>query len=71
MDANRPVPRPRGHGRLLTSHDGVGLALMRLEHIEGVEKGDYKLELHVRHGDSTETWRVSHWWPDWWPQKPE
>jgi hypothetical protein len=70
-DANRPVPRPRGHGKLLTSCDGVGLALMRLEHLEGIEKGDYKLELDVPRGDSKETWRVSHWWPDWWPQNPE
>jgi len=70
-DASRSVPRPRGHGKLLTSHQGVGLALLRLEHVEGVEKGDFRLELDVSSGDSKETLRVRHWWPDWWPQKPE
>jgi hypothetical protein len=71
LDANRAVPRPRGHGKLLSSYQGVGLALMRLEHVEGVERGDLALEFDVSHGDNKETWRVSHWWPDWWPRKPE
>jgi hypothetical protein len=44
---------------------------MRLEHVEGVERGDFKLEFDVLHTDNKETWGVSHWWPDWWPQKPE
>jgi transferase CAF17, mitochondrial len=70
-ELDRPVARPRGHGKLLTSCQGVGLALMRLEHIEGVEKGDLTLELDVLRGDSKKTWSVSHWWPDWWPQKTE
>lgn len=68
---DRPVPRPRGHGKLLTSYQGVGLALMRLEHVEGLEKGDFRLEFNASRGDSTETWKVSHWWPDWWPRKTE
>ena len=71
LDANAVVPRPRGHGKLLTSCQGVGLALIRLEHVEGVERGDFRLEFDVLHGDNKETCRVSHWWPDWWPRKPE
>ena len=68
---DKAILRPRGHGKLLSSYQGVGLALMRLEHVEGVEKGDLTLEFDVSQGDNKETWRVSHWWPDWWPKKSE
>jgi len=59
------VPRPRGNGKLLISIQGVGLALLRLEHIEGAEKGDFRIEFDVTGEDGKATWAVSHWWPDW------
>lgn len=55
---------------------GLGLALLRLEHVEGVINGRLKFELHgkvekeeaeVRENDK---WSVVPWYPDWWPQKP-
>lgn len=70
-DNGKPVPRPRGNGKLLSSMNGVGLALLRLEHVEGVEKGGLKLEFDVESGESQGTWAASHWWPNWWPQRPE
>ncbi|KAJ7593385.1 Aminomethyltransferase folate-binding domain-containing protein [Mycena floridula] len=63
---NRQVARPRGYGKLLTSVRGVGLALLRLEHLESVNAGDLRLELE----GSEQPLYVSYWWPDWWPHPP-
>ncbi|KAG7097030.1 hypothetical protein E1B28_004423 [Marasmius oreades] len=63
------VPRPRGIGKLLSSTHGVGLALMRLEHLAGVEKKELDLRLHSDRSDSSESYHVEHWWPEWWPRK--
>jgi transferase CAF17, mitochondrial len=61
-------PRPRGTGKLLTtSEQGVGLALLRLEQVEGAEKGDLRLEFDASGGEGKDTWIAAHWWPDWWP----
>ncbi|KAF5387852.1 hypothetical protein D9615_000354 [Tricholomella constricta] len=68
---NRTIPRPRGAGKLLSTCQGVGLALLRLEHVEAVEKGDMRLEFDVESGESQGRWAVSHWWPDWWPRQPD
>ena len=68
------VARPRGTGKLLNTLRGVGLALLRLEHVEGLEKGDLKFELvdegAVASANSTPTF-VTPWWPDWWPKEVE
>ncbi|KAI0269266.1 hypothetical protein BC834DRAFT_820528 [Gloeopeniophorella convolvens] len=64
------VPRPRGTGKLLSNIDGVGLALLRLEQVEGVEKGDLKFELREENVDVTGNSSprfATPWWPDWWP----
>lgn len=65
---DRQGPRPRGTGKLLSSHGGVGLALLRLEHVAAVERGDLQLEFEVADGDKTYKWSVSPWWPHWWPR---
>ncbi|KDR83811.1 hypothetical protein GALMADRAFT_236209 [Galerina marginata CBS 339.88] len=66
-NAERQGPRPRGSGKLLSNQKGVGLALLRLEHIAAVQNGDLKLELEVPDEKDLSTWSVSPWWPDWWP----
>ena len=49
---------------------GVGLALLRLEHVEGVHKGDIKLEFEVENGEQEKMqWALSPWWPCWWPRR--
>ncbi|KDQ10010.1 hypothetical protein BOTBODRAFT_36633 [Botryobasidium botryosum FD-172 SS1] len=62
-------PRPRGTGKLLTTieHDGgaVGLALMRLEHVEGVERGQLRMEIGSLEGQGP--WGVECLKPTWWP----
>jgi len=59
-------PRRRGAaGKLLSSSQGVGLALLRLEHVRAVEKGAVVSEIEV--GDEKAKWELTHWWPDWWP----
>ncbi|KAI9448314.1 Aminomethyltransferase folate-binding domain-containing protein [Lactarius indigo] len=67
------VARPRGTGKLLSTLRGVGLALLRLEHVEGLEKGDLKFELvdeeAVALGNNTRPSFVTPWWPDWWPKQ--
>jgi folate-binding Fe-S cluster repair protein YgfZ len=66
------VARPRGTGKLLSTVNEVGLALLRLEHVEGFERGDLKFELlrgevgASGNGHDTQ-WLVSPWWPDRWP----
>ncbi|PPQ77279.1 hypothetical protein CVT25_010861 [Psilocybe cyanescens] len=69
-NAKRQGPRPRGSGRLLSTHKGVGLALMRLEHLSGVDKGDLKLEVEISDESNSSKWNASPWWPDWWPREP-
>lgn len=64
------VPKPRGSGKLLSSAQGLGLALLRLEHVEGVQKGDLRLEFEAANGQDMVTKAVSPWWPDWWPKQP-
>ena len=67
------VARPRGTGKLLSTVNEVGLALLRLEHVEGLERGDLKFELlrgevgESGNGHDTQ-WLVSPWWPDRWPR---
>lgn len=70
------IARPRGTGKLLNTIKDVGLALLRLEHVEGFERGDLKFELQGEemgasdNGEGTQ-WLVTPWWPDWWPNKVE
>ncbi|KAJ4466530.1 Aminomethyltransferase folate-binding domain-containing protein [Lentinula aciculospora] len=59
-------PRPRGSGKLLSNSHGIGLALLRTEHVEGVASGN--LELHFT-SESGTSWSVMPWWPEWWPQR--
>ncbi|KAE9410419.1 Aminomethyltransferase folate-binding domain-containing protein [Gymnopus androsaceus JB14] len=49
-------PRPRGSGKLLSTSHGIGLALLRAEH----------LNFTSENGTS---WSVIPWWPEWWPQR--
>lgn len=67
-----PRVRPRGTGKLLSSCHGVGLALLRLEHVAAFENGHTTLEFEVQSEvDGTSTkWSVNPWRPDWWPSLP-
>jgi hypothetical protein len=60
---------------LLSTFRGVGLALLRLEHVEGLEKGDLMFELVdegvVASNNNTPPSFVTPWWPDWWPKEVE
>ncbi|KAG6812316.1 hypothetical protein H0H92_003400 [Tricholoma furcatifolium] len=69
-DDARPIPRPRGTGKLLSSCQGIGLALLRLEQVKAAERGELSMRLDVENGLGAGSWTVSHWWPDWWPQPP-
>ncbi|KAJ4481462.1 Aminomethyltransferase folate-binding domain-containing protein [Lentinula edodes] len=59
-------PRPRGTGKLLSNSHGIGLALLRTEHVDGVASGDLKLDFT---SESGATWSVTPWWPEWWPKR--
>ncbi|KAJ6515960.1 Aminomethyltransferase folate-binding domain-containing protein [Mycena sanguinolenta] len=63
-----PQPRPRGNGKLLSSSNGLGLALLRLEQVEAAEEGKLTFSMDVE-GDDGTSWGVSHWRPEWWPRK--
>lgn len=58
-------PRPRGSGKLLTSLQGIGLALLRLEHVEAVMQGNMQLQIVDESGEM----RVVPRWPRWWPRQ--
>ncbi|EKM59706.1 uncharacterized protein PHACADRAFT_114810 [Phanerochaete carnosa HHB-10118-sp] len=62
-------PKPRGTGKLLTSVDGVGLALLRLEHVTAAEKGESEFYINRPNSDGSmaETVSVQPWRPEWWP----
>ncbi|KAK1224415.1 ccr4 associated factor [Marasmius sp. AFHP31] len=67
--SDQKIPRPRGNGKLLTSLNGVGLALMRLEHVAGAEKKELELNISSGSEESPEKHSIEHWWPDWWPRE--
>ncbi|KAI0699434.1 Aminomethyltransferase folate-binding domain-containing protein [Cytidiella melzeri] len=64
-----PKVRQRGSGKLLSSTHGVGLALLRLEHVAAVEENRASLEFELpsEDGSSSSKWAVNPWRPDWWP----
>ncbi|VDB91873.1 unnamed protein product [Peniophora sp. CBMAI 1063] len=64
------IPRPRGTGRLLSNTQGVGLALLRLEHVHGVATGDLSLEVESA-VETGEKIGVTPWTPDGWPTMPD
>ncbi|KAK7049586.1 ccr4 associated factor [Paramarasmius palmivorus] len=65
--SDEKIPRPRGTGKLLTSSQGFALALLRLEHVEGVEKQQLEFRCEAEVDGSTQSLAVESWWPDWWP----
>ncbi|KAF9452490.1 Aminomethyltransferase folate-binding domain-containing protein [Macrolepiota fuliginosa MF-IS2] len=65
---DKPTPRPRGTGKLLSSRGQVGLALLRLEHVAGVLNKELAFEIETP-GDG-KIWQASPWWPSWWPEPP-
>ena len=67
LDAGGVVRKPRGTGRLLNSVKGIGLALLRTDHLEAVDKGGVGLVI----GEGPERRGVSYWHPDWWPRRVE
>ena len=67
FDAGGDIRKPRGTGKLLNSVKGIGLALLRTDHLEAVDRGGVGLVI----GEGPEQRRVSYWYPDWWPRRAE
>lgn len=67
LEAGGDTRKPRGTGKLLSSVRGVGLALLRADHLDAVDKGGVSLVI----GEGPEQRRVSYWYPDWWPHRVE
>ncbi|CAA7259698.1 unnamed protein product [Cyclocybe aegerita] len=65
----KPGPRPRGSGKILSNQKGVGLALLRLEHVAGVQKGDLRFD--IVDGENATNLTAVPWWPEWWPREPD
>lgn len=62
---------PRGMGKLLSAQRDVGLALLRLEHVAGFQRGEINLELEISaEGDQQTFCSVIPFWPEWWPGDP-
>jgi hypothetical protein len=68
-EPDRPL-RFRGNGKLLTSFQGLGLALLRSEHVEAACQGHADLQLEIGEGERTK-FDVQPWWPEPWPAPPE
>jgi transferase CAF17, mitochondrial len=60
------LPRTRGAGKLLTRTNGIGLALLRLDHFTGAINGAARLQAEVPESPL----QVQPWRPDWWPDVP-
>ncbi|KAF8524744.1 Aminomethyltransferase folate-binding domain-containing protein [Gautieria morchelliformis] len=61
-------PRPRGTGKLLSSIGNIGLALLRLEHVEAVSRGHAAFQMVTgEEGHEKQTWRIVNSWPSGWP----
>ena len=67
LDAGGDIRKPRGTGKLLNSVKGIGLALLRTDHLEAMDKGGVGLVI----GEGAEQRRVSYWYPHWWPHRVE
>jgi len=67
LDAGGNIRKPRGTGKLLNSVKGIGLALLRTDHLEAVDKGGVGLVI----GEGSGQRSVSYWHPDWWPHRVE
>ena len=67
LHAGGDTRKPRGTGKLLNNIKGVGLALLRTDHLEAVDKGGVGLVI----GEGAEQKRISYWCPDWWPHRVE
>jgi transferase CAF17, mitochondrial len=68
MISSTPTPRPRRTGKLLTNTpQGVGLALLRVEHADAQQRGTVRLEFEAKGSK----WELKSWWPDWWPRRAE
>jgi hypothetical protein len=63
---DKPI-RLRGSGKLLVGHGGLGLALLRGEHLEATDNGQALLQIRASDG---QTFNVQHWWPEAWPDRP-
>ncbi|KAF8342017.1 uncharacterized protein EI90DRAFT_3143576 [Cantharellus anzutake] len=71
-------PRSRGKGTLLSTirtpsseQHSMGLALIRLEHLEAVEKGQTTLKTQDSSNDDVGVWAVLPQRPDWWPVREQ
>lgn len=67
----RPT-RPKASGRLLTNVNGAGLALLRLEQVDAVWRGDGVMSVKVDgdEGAAAPRWGVRPRAVDWWPVRP-
>ena len=70
-DADTRPTRPRGTGTLLSNFNGLGLALLRLEHVEGVERGDLVMSFTLEGDGMSNKWLVQPRRPSWWPSPQE
>lgn len=77
LASRRPI-RPKASGRLLSNVDGRGLALLRLEQVETVLRGEgiMAVKVEVEEGSQGEqpasepVWGVRPRMVEWWPVKP-
>lgn len=67
LDTGGDIRKPRGTSKLLNSVKGIGLALLRTDHLEAVDNGGVVLVI----GEGPERRGVSYWHPDWWPHRVE
>lgn len=66
-ESDDPRPRIRGTGKLLSNVHDVGLALMRLEHVELADKCLLKFQVEIDSEGENKLLDLTHWWPSWWP----
>lgn len=64
IEDGKDAPKPRGSGKLLSNVGGLGLAMLRLEHVNGVRRGVYRFDIPDQNGPALS---ASPLLPSWWP----
>lgn len=70
---DKPTARGRSSGRILSTQDGVGLALLRIEQVESVWRGDGKMTVSFgveeEGKEGISGWEIRPFASRWWPVK--
>lgn len=69
VDFSAAHSRPARIGKILSTHKGVGLALLQTDAVLAQNTGASRFHCKTLDGDKETKWGVAPYWPDWWPRE--